>query len=213
MNPWLTPPSGPMAAQAQAVAAVLPRIETARLVLRAPRIEDYAAWAAIACTERGVHIGGPYDPEEAWLDFCQMVAGWLLRGAGLWSVERRDTGALIGFVPLNHEWGDPEMELGFLFLPDGEGHGYAAEAATAARDHAFGSLGMTTLVSYIDPANGRALALAGRLGGHRDTAAEAAFADDPIAIHRFRTDAIPTLYRRDTEKVSQHLQQPGKGHD
>jgi RimJ/RimL family protein N-acetyltransferase len=185
-----------MAVQAQAVAAAIPRIETPRLVLRAPRITDFTGWASIACTDRGRYIGGPCDEEEAWLDFCQMCAGWLLRGAGLWSVDRRDTGALVGFVPLNHEWGDPEMELGFLFLPEAEGHGFAAEAAGAARDHAFGALGMATLVSYMDPANDRALALAARLGAKRDAQAEAAFADDPVAIARFDTAAIPTQYRR-----------------
>jgi RimJ/RimL family protein N-acetyltransferase len=206
MTPWLTPPSGAQAVQAAAVAAAIPRIDTARLVLRAPRIEDFDGWAAIACTDRGRFIGGPYDREDAWLDFCQMCAGWLLRGAGLWSVDRRDTGALIGFVPLNHEWGDPEMELGFLFLPEGEGHGFAAEAAAAARDHAFGPLGMTTLVSYMDAANARALALAARLGAVRDAVAEAALTDDPVAVARFNTDAIPTFYRRDTETP----QNPGK---
>ena len=209
MNPWLTPPAGAQAAQSANVAAAIPRIETARLVLRAPRIADFDGWAAIACTDRGRYIGGPYDPEDAWLDFCQMCAGWLLRGAGLWSVDRRDTGALVGFVPLNHEWGDPEMELGFLFLPEGEGQGFAAEAAAAARDHALGALGMSTLVSYMDPANDRALALAARLGGRRDATAEAAFADDPVAVARFNTAAIPMLYRRDVQPP----QNPGKGHE
>ncbi len=206
MTAWLTPPAGAQAAQAGSVAAAIPRIETARLVLRAPRITDFDGWAAIACTDRGRFIGGPYDPEEAWLDFCQMCAGWLLRGAGLWSVDRRDTGALVGFVPLNHEWGDPEMELGFLFLPEAEGQGYAAEAAAAARDHAFGALGMATLVSYMDPANDRALALAARLGGLRDTQAEAALAGEAVAVARFDTAAIQQLYRRNTEAP----QNPGK---
>lgn len=206
MTPWLTPPSGAQAVRAAAVAAAIPRIETARLVLRAPCIADFDGWAAIACTDRGCFIGGPYDREDAWLDFCQMCAGWLLRGAGLWSVERRDTGALIGFVPLNHEWGDPEMELGFLFLPEGEGHGFATEAAAAARDHAFGALGMATLVSYMDPANDRALALAARLGGVRDAQAEAELADEAIAVARFDTAAIQPLYRRNTEMP----QNPGK---
>jgi RimJ/RimL family protein N-acetyltransferase len=202
MTPWLTAPTGAAAAQAARVAAALPRIDTARLVLRAPRIDDFVHWAAIACTDRGRYIGGPYDEEEAWLDFCQMIAGWLLRGAGLWVAERRADGAVLGFVPLNHEHGDPEMELGFLFLGIAEGQGYAEEAAAAARDHAFGALGFETLVSYIDPANTRALALADRLGAVRDPMAEAVLADDPVAVCRFSTVAIQPQYSRDTANRS-----------
>jgi RimJ/RimL family protein N-acetyltransferase len=37
-----------MATQTQSLAAAIPRIETARLVLRSPRIEDFDAWAAFA---------------------------------------------------------------------------------------------------------------------------------------------------------------------
>jgi RimJ/RimL family protein N-acetyltransferase len=203
MTPWLTPSTGPAAALADTLSAAIPRIVTDRLVLRAPRLSDFATWADIACTDRGTFIGGPYDEETAWLDFCQMTAGWLLRGAGLWVVERRSDGAVLGFVPLNHEYGDPEMEMGFLFLPAFEGQGYAQEAAAAARDHALGALGLPTLVSYMDPANARALALAARLGGSPDPVAEAAYVDDgPVAVYRYRTDAIPTQYRRDTDPRS-----------
>ena len=45
MTPWLTLPAGAQAAQAQAVGAAIPRIETARLVLRAPRIADFDVYA------------------------------------------------------------------------------------------------------------------------------------------------------------------------
>ena len=109
--------------------------------------------------------------EDAWLDFAQMVAGWMLRGHGLWSVERRADGALIGFVPLGFEPGDREPELGFLFLAEAEGQGYAREAAEAARDFAFGaSSAGAPLVSYVAPENLRSIRLAERLGARREPA-------------------------------------------
>ena len=166
--PWETPPSGPAAVVAAGLAARIPALETERLRLRAPRIEAFDAYARIVAGPEGAHVGGPFDREEAWLDFAQMAAGWLLRGTGLWSVERRADGALIGFLPLNHEFGDPELEIGWFLVADARGQGYAAEAAEAARRFAFAELGASTLVSYIDRTNDRSLRLAERLGARAE---------------------------------------------
>jgi RimJ/RimL family protein N-acetyltransferase len=167
---WEAAPGGAAAVAAERVAAAVPVLETARLRLRAPRISDFDAYAAIVCGPRGVHVGGPLDREEAWLDFAQMVAGWMLRGHGLWSVETRGDGHLVGFVPLNHEYGDPEAELGWLFVEAAEGQGYASEAARAARGFAFDRLGFATLVSYVAEGNARSERLARRLGAAPDAA-------------------------------------------
>jgi RimJ/RimL family protein N-acetyltransferase len=53
-------------------------------------------------------------------------------------------------------------------MPGTEGRGLMTEAARAIRDWAFGPRGLPMLVSYIDPANTRSIALAERLGGRRD---------------------------------------------
>jgi RimJ/RimL family protein N-acetyltransferase len=166
--PWETPPAGAAAALAARIAAGVPRLETPRLVLRAPRIEDFRVYAAIVDGPAGAHLGGPSDREALWLDFAQMVAGWLLRGAGLWAVERRADGRLIGFLPLNHEFGDPEMEIGWFLVPEAEGQGFAREAAEAARRFAFDRLGLPTLVSYVAEDNRRSIRLAERLGAARE---------------------------------------------
>ncbi|MCY1128051.1 GNAT family N-acetyltransferase [Frigidibacter sp. RF13] len=171
-NLWEQPPNGRTADAAAAFAALVPVIETERLRLRAPGIGDFDAWAGIECGDRGVGIGGPMSRADSWLDFAQATATWLLRGHGLWSVESRNTGALLGFVLIGFEPGDQEPELGFLFTEAAEGQGYAFEAAKAARAHAFGALGFVTIVSYIAPDNDRSIRLAERLGAARDTAAE-----------------------------------------
>ena len=172
VKPWQKPMTGQAAVAVDRICASLPRIARGRIILRAPYLDDYPLFESIVTGERGRWIGGPLTSETAWLDFIQMVAGWVLRGAGLWTVELQATGERVGFVVLNHETGDPEMELGFLFPADNEGKGYAFEAGEAARNNAFFALNRDTLISWIDPENARAIKLVERLGAQRDPASD-----------------------------------------
>ena len=151
------------AVQAGLVAKAVPVLRTARLVLRAPVLSDFVAWAEIVCSDRGVHIGGPFGMDEAWNHFCRAVALWMLRGHGLWTVTAGE-GEVAGFVLIGLEPGDAEPELGFLFRAAHEGKGLATEAAAAVRDHAFDGLGLPGLVSYIAPENAASARVAERLG-------------------------------------------------
>jgi RimJ/RimL family protein N-acetyltransferase len=159
---------GPAADFAATLAAHLPVIATARLRLRAPHLTDFDAWAEILCGPAGPHLGGPFDRDDAFVEFMAAIGTWLTRGFGPWTVERQAEQAVLGFVLLGFEPGDHEPELGYLFRPSGEGQGYAEEAADAVRTHALGLLGLPSLVSYIAPDNARSVRLARRLGAWRD---------------------------------------------
>ena len=161
-----TPRSGIAATFALALQGQLPTLATDRLILRAPRVTDFDTFFAIAGTDRGAHLGGPMTREDAWADFSQMTATWLLHGHGVWTVGH--AGDIAGFVLLGFEPGDREPELGFLLTEAAEGMSIAYEAACAAIDHAFTTLGWSTLISYVDPDNARSIALARRLGGLPD---------------------------------------------
>jgi RimJ/RimL family protein N-acetyltransferase len=170
MNPWETPPVGPAADLAARVGAKVPQLATARLTLRAPRMTDFDAFARIFRGPGAAYIGGARTRDEAMEVFLAACGSWLLRGHGLWSVERMADSALLGFILLQHETGDPEAELGYLFLPEAEGHGYATEAAGAARDFAREVLGWASFVSYVAPENARSVRVAERLGAVPDAA-------------------------------------------
>lgn len=150
----------------------IPVLQTERLTLRAPVLDDFEPYAAVLMSERARHIGGPTDRHLAWLDFGSETAGWILRGYGAFAMERREDGRFLGLMILHWEDGDPERELGWVLTEEAEGHGYGFEAARAARDHAYGPLGWTTVVSYIEPENTRSIRLAERLGATRDAAAQ-----------------------------------------
>jgi RimJ/RimL family protein N-acetyltransferase len=153
--------------------ASVPVLETARLRLRAPTLDDLPAWTAIFADWPGESM----DAEQAWTEFSYYTAGWMLHGHGLWSVEVKD-GTLAGFVHLGIEWEDDEPELGWMFLPEARRQGYATEAATAAREHALGLLGAGAFVSYVNPANTPSSRLAARLGAARDANTETAISDE-----------------------------------
>ena len=154
-----------------AIIAAIPVLETPRLTLRAPRLADFDLLAALCTGPRSAGIGGPLDRDEAWGEFMQMTATWVLRGHGWWAVTEAE--ALMGFVGLGFEPGDQEPELGYMFAEAAEGRGLATEAVEAARDWAR-EAGLPSLVSYIADDNDRSLALAQRVGAVRDRAAERA---------------------------------------
>ena len=63
------PTPGPAMDLAARFQALVPVIETERLVLRAPKLSDFPTCAEIACTERGRYVGGPMSREDAWSEF------------------------------------------------------------------------------------------------------------------------------------------------
>jgi RimJ/RimL family protein N-acetyltransferase len=164
------------------IACGIPTLTTERLVLRPPRLSDFPVLADILCTKRAQYVGGPMSRRDAWDEFAQLSAGWLLHGHGGWTVEM--SGNVCGFVMVGVEPGDHEREVGYLLTQEAEGRGIGQEAARAARDFAYQALGFDTIVSYIDPNNQRSSSLAERLGGNRDPQAEAAMGDR-MHIYRY----------------------------
>ncbi len=184
------PTPGPATDLAAMFSALVPMIATERFILRAPKLSDFPACAEIACAERGRFIGGPMSRDAAWFEFAAMVSGWHLHGHGGFAIEDKANSNVLGFVVLGLEPGDHEVELGFALTKAAEGKGVAFEAALAVRDWAARELGLTGLVSYIDPGNARSIALAERLGATRDAKAEAAF-DDGTCVYRHPQETRP----------------------
>lgn len=151
-------------------APAAPVLRTQRLVLRPHTATDIDALVTLMGTDRSVYMDGPLDPLPAWRWLMSDNALWQTTGFGPWGVERQSDGAFVGQVNVARPPNFPELELGWTLLADFEGHGYAAEAAIAARDWAYDQ-GVTSLVSYIDPDNHRSIALAERLGALLDTEA------------------------------------------
>jgi len=148
-------------ADLEAVAWPPAPIRTERLVLRAPEARDRAAFIELlASPEVGTYLGGPRPRDELELE----MPGTPERPSGLFSVDLN--GAMIGQVILRRatEHGAGKAELGYLFLPEAWGFGYAAEACAAALDWLGETLPGEPVVLKTQTANARSMRLAAKLG-------------------------------------------------
>ncbi|HEU5311797.1 MAG TPA: GNAT family N-acetyltransferase [Candidatus Eisenbacteria bacterium] len=142
-------------------------LETERLLLRSFHAEDLDAYAAMHADPEVVRYLGdrmPLSREDAWRSMAMILGHWTLRGFGLWAVEEKATGALVGRVGLFEPDGWPGQEVGWTLAREHWGKGYAFEAASSSLDHAFHTLAWPRAISLIDPANHRSIRLAERLG-------------------------------------------------
>ncbi|SMX39232.1 GNAT family N-acetyltransferase [Maliponia aquimaris] len=179
---------GPAARAAARLGGRIPVLDTRRLQLRGPRIYDFDAFAAIMASDRALHMGGPFTRGQAWDEFTNYIACWLLHGFGLWTIDA-STQPSAGFALLGFEYEDPEPELGIFLTEVAEGQGYAAEALTAVRAHAFGALGLDSVASFVAPENTRCIALMQHLGACRDAAAEQRLGDGTLVFRHIKEAA------------------------
>lgn len=143
-------------------------IGTARLLLRESAARDRAAFIELfASPEVGAHLGGPR-PRDALERSVPEVPG---RRRGLFVVEL--DGAMIGTITLDRRAAElsdhlrpdaGETELGYLFLPDAWGFGYAAEACAAALCWFAAALPGEPVVLRTQVANNPSMRLARKLG-------------------------------------------------
>ncbi len=142
-----------------------PRIETARLILRVPGIDDFDRYAELFCHPTAAcHIGGGVQRGDAWRRFLQMPGAWLLQGYAMFSVIEKARGLWVGQAGPWQPDGWPGTEVGYAFHQDAWGKGYATEACTAAIDWAFDHLGWTEVIHCIAPDNTASQGVARRLG-------------------------------------------------
>ena len=104
-------------------------------------------------------------------------------GFGLNRVALKDSGQAIGICGILQRKTLPEPDLGFAFLPDHRGHGYALEASQAVLEHAFGKLGLQRVAAIVSPQNTASANLLGKLGFRFDRHYPAEANADPLELY------------------------------
>lgn len=141
------------------------RVETERLILRPPTLEDFPRWAEFqADPETTRFIGGVKTPAETWRILATVAGAWTLTGVGFFSVIEKSTGLWLGRIGPWKPHGWPGAEVGWSLHPDATGKGYALEAAIASMDYAFDILGWDDVIHTIEHGNTASMRLAQRLG-------------------------------------------------
>jgi RimJ/RimL family protein N-acetyltransferase len=146
----------------------IPTLETQRLRLRPLRRSDFEDYADLYADPEVLRYLGsgpePWDRGRSWRHMAFVVGHWQLRGAGMWAVEHKATGAFLGVIGFAAPEDWPGFELAWILARRWWGNGYATEGARAALAHAFSVLERDYVISLIHPENQASIRVAERIG-------------------------------------------------
>ena len=141
------------------------QLETTRLILRPPRLDDLDAWSEMmADAETARFIGGVAPRSVCWRQLMTLIGAWQACGFAMFSVIEKESGRWIGRLGPWQPEGWPGTEIGWAIVRDRWGRGYAFEGAIAATNWAFDTLGWSNIIHSIAPANLASQRVAQKLG-------------------------------------------------
>ena len=184
---------------ADAGTTAIPELRSERLVLRAWRDDDRAAFAALNADPAVMEFFPSMlsrAESDAMVD--RIRQHFDAHGLGLWAVEVPGEAAFIGYVGLVHvpfaAPFTPAVEVGWRIAAAHWGRGYATEAARTALDFGFDRVALGEIVSMTVPANLRSQRVMQKLGMHRTPADD--FDHPRLANgHRFRRHVLYRMSR------------------
>ena len=128
-------------------------IETERLILRRWKEEDLEPFAVLNANSKVCEFLPKTLTKKESDDLAAKIKTHFDKhGFGLFAIERKDSGAFIGFagisVPGFEAHFMPAVEIGWRLDFPHWGKGFATESAKAVRDYAFDTLNLKELVSF-----------------------------------------------------------------
>jgi len=148
-----------------------PMLTTDRLILRPHRVEDYAACRALWADPDVVRFigGAALDAQAVWFRILRYAGMWALLGYGMWAIEDRANGELLGEAGLlSAARGLAELdgvpEAGWVLGPAAWGRGIATEAMAAIFAWTDAHLAAPSIRCIIAPDNSGSIKVAEKLG-------------------------------------------------
>lgn len=142
-------------------------LETERLALRRFTLDDAEfAYALVNDPAWIQHVG------DRNVKSLEDARGYLTKGPmsmyeksgfGMWVVTLQSTGEAIGTCGLIERDSLEDVDIGFAFLPQFRGHGYAWESAKAVLEYGRAK-GLERIVAIVSPANRPSIRILERLG-------------------------------------------------
>jgi RimJ/RimL family protein N-acetyltransferase len=147
-------------------------IDTERLTLRRPRLEDFEDSFAMWSNPEVVRYisGKPATREDGWARLLRYVGHWELLGFGFWVVREKATGRFVGEVGMGYFQRDmqpplgDDKEAGWVLVPSAHGKGYATEAVRGALAWQEARFGPQRMVCIIAPGNTGSQGVASKCG-------------------------------------------------
>ncbi|MEN2397965.1 GNAT family N-acetyltransferase [Pseudomonas halotolerans] len=181
-------------------------LESARLILRQWRDADLPEFAAMSADAQVMrYFPAPLSRLESAALIGRVRGHFAEHGFGLWALQRKDTGAFIGFTGLGVVGFDahftPAIEIGWRLAREHWGLGYASEAAWTALRCAFDRLRLEEVVAFAAVDNLPSQKVMQAIGMHHDPADD--FEHPKLAVgHPLRQHV---LYRINREQWLQTL--------
>ena len=133
-------------------------------MFRQDDLDAYAAICADVEVMRYLGDGKPLARPDTWRQIAMILGHWQLRGYGLFALEEKATGTLIGRTGIFEPEGWPGFEVGWMLRRQSWGKGYATEAARRVLRHVFTEMDREHVISLIRQANAPSIRVAERLG-------------------------------------------------
>jgi RimJ/RimL family protein N-acetyltransferase len=114
----------------------------------------------------------------------RLIASYERNGFGLWVVERRDSLGPIGICGLVKRDALPDADIGFAFLPEFWGHGFAFESAAGVKRYGFDVLTLPRLLAITNPDNVASIRIVEKLGLEFDRALSLTPGEPEVNLYR-----------------------------
>lgn len=143
-------------------------LETERLILRRFSSDDAAFVLELVNDPAWLeHIGDrnvrTLEDARAYLE-KGTIAMYERLGFGMYVVALRDSKEPIGTCGLIKRDGLDDVDIGFAFLPQFRGKGFALESAAAVLEHGKRDFGLKRIVAIVSPANHRSIKVLESIG-------------------------------------------------
>jgi len=166
-------------------------LETQRLILRRFELEDAAFILELVNDPAWLeHIG---DRNVRTLEDAR---GYLRKGAldmyervgfGMYVVTLKSSGESIGTCGLIKRETLDDVDIGFAFLPQFRGQGFALESAAATLEHGKSAHGLRRIVAIVSPANQRSIRILERIGLKFERAIRLPGDEEEISLYAYES--------------------------